>query len=306
MSEGHQGDIEHKRISARATGVQSPAPEIDPPAYEAASSAIQLARLNPRLLTASTMLALQRTVGNSIVAQLQWDRRQAATPQRKAEAVRSATPAAYPLSANTSLGPWQPDRTVSASTRGPAAPVISRFWNLAWDTLSGAQQGVRTAVNGAANEKAVYAGGVKGSLSAALQAGLTLAQANPDAAPAEPAWLSVQVKKLDNAGNYFLTKQKKHVIQPMFPTAYKKQWRAMWAHGHNNNEGNKPGVAGAGGYKEYYAEPDPDAATWWDTDKGTFPLGKNRILQQTNSSDGLKYWWASTDHYTTATFISDA
>jgi len=55
-----------------------------------------------------------------------------------------------------------------------------------------------------------------------------------------------------------------------------------------NTDGDLPGVAGAGGYREYYAEPspsDPPSAGFW---------GQNRILR--SLSDGS--WWATSDHYT--------
>jgi guanyl-specific ribonuclease Sa len=41
--------------------------------------------------------------------------------------------------------------------------------------------------------------------------------------------------------------------------ASKAPWKGKWGVPHGNNEGNLPGVPGAGGYKEYYVEPLPGA-----------------------------------------------
>jgi hypothetical protein len=86
-----------------------------------------------------------------------------------------------------------------------------------------------------------------------------------------------------------------------------------WAKAFTNNEG-LPGTKGAGGYKEYYAEMDQTTST---TSNHKF-WGKNRIVHNvsglTNAllladATDVQYankWYASSDHYTTFTLITDA
>ncbi len=130
----------------------------------------------------------------------------------------------------------------------------------------------------------------KGSLSAELQTGLADAQASPGAVPDPlPAWIEsgnrpTGLGNPDTAGKPYNSKEK-------------KQFKHKWGRPYNNNDGNLPGVAGAGGYNEYYAQPDSAA---------TEIFGKNRILRQTNDPDGKTYWWASSDHYTNVAHITDA
>ncbi|GAC1371090.1 MAG: hypothetical protein NVSMB32_15340 [Actinomycetota bacterium] len=66
-----------------------------------------------------------------------------------------------------------------------------------------------------------------------------------------------------------------------------------WAASFMNSDGDLPGVKGAGGYHEYYAEPDPGdppSAGFW---------GQNRILHNhTSGADHSGSWWVTHDHYT--------
>jgi hypothetical protein len=67
------------------------------------------------------------------------------------------------------------------------------------------------------------------------------------------------------------------------------KWNATF----NNLDGDLPGVKGAGGYGEYYAEPAPG-----DTVQAGF-WGRNRILHCTLVGPHQDSWWATADHYTT-------
>ena len=61
-----------------------------------------------------------------------------------------------------------------------------------------------------------------------------------------------------------------------------------------------PGITGAGGYKEYYAEKSAGQKGFW---------GENRIVKQLNDPTSFAvggYWWATSDHYTTMKYITDA
>ena len=194
---------------------------------------------------------------------------------------------------------------VSARALSRSSPVLQRMWDLEWSTSTEAQKLERNTVGGPTPQQQ-YTGVAKSALSAALQAGLTLAQANADALPTPlPAWLDVQVPEYNGAVPK-QTKQNKPVMKAMFNTDKKKLYKKQWGATHANNGGLLPGVVGAGGYKEYYAEPEPDAVGYWNASAANRlqPLGKNRILKQTNAS--AAYWWASSDHYTTYRFITDA
>jgi hypothetical protein len=135
-----------------------------------------------------------------------------------------------------------------------------------------------------------YATTTRSSLSPELQAGLADAQANPTSVPSPlPAWIESGNRPLglsnpDTAGKPYNSKEK-------------KQFQHKWGKPYNNNDGNLPGVVGAGGYNEYYAQPDSSSSDIF---------GKNRILRQTNDPDGLTYWWATSDHYVSVAHITDA
>jgi len=74
-----------------------------------------------------------------------------------------------------------------------------------------------------------------------------------------------------------------------------------WAEVFKNKDGDLPGVAGAGGYDEYYAEPDPGdlpADGFW---------GRNRILHNvTVGSPHSGHWWVTADHYEHYVKVTDA
>lgn len=60
-----------------------------------------------------------------------------------------------------------------------------------------------------------------------------------------------------------------------------------------NLKGDLPGTAGAGGYREYYAEPNPAHVS---PTEGTW--GKNRVLHKVNNDGGYNdSWWITDDHY---------
>ena len=73
-----------------------------------------------------------------------------------------------------------------------------------------------------------------------------------------------------------------------------------WAETFNNSDGDLPGVAGAGGYHEYYAERDPA-----DTSPGFW--GRNRVLHNiTTGNPHAGTWFVTNDHYTNFKKITDA
>jgi hypothetical protein len=186
-----------------------------------------------------------------------------------------------------------PASRIRAAAPRPAPPgTIRRHWDKAWDTLTSAQQTERTTVD-AANEKKVWAGATTTSLSAELQDGVAKAKAYPDAGSWQDGmpWLKTEKKTKKGTTPVYV---KKH-----FDAAQK-----AWGSAHKNNGGLLPGVTGAGGYVEYYAQPAADVAAYVESHQKQ-PLGKNRILRQTNAA-GKSYYWASTDHYTSVTFINDA
>lgn len=152
-----------------------------------------------------------------------------------------------------------------------------------------ASPGVQRAVQ-RVPDATLYTTTATSSLSAELQAGLSLAKANPTSVPSPlPDWIETGnrpsgLANADTAGKPYNSKEK-------------KQFQHKWGRTYNNNDGNLPGVAGAGGYNEYYAQPASDASDIF---------GKNRILRQTNDPDGGTYWWASKDHYNTIAHVTDA
>ncbi len=167
-----------------------------------------------------------------------------------------------------------------------------------------------------------------------LQQGLALAQGNPNALAAKPAWLLARVQqeiteefnsdvatytadigqKWDDTpglqGRFTrkawidqrLPQQKDMMLkgaavrvkqrtgeQPGVAVDDQFKWNAVF----NNLDGDLPGVKGAGGYGEYYAEPDPGdpvQAGFW---------GQNRVLHCTQAGPHQDSWWATADHYTT-------
>jgi len=177
-----------------------------------------------------------------------------------------------------------------------------------------------------------------GGLNQQLQQGLALAQANPNALPAKPAWLLVRVqaeiteefnnnratytadigKKWDDTpglqGKFTraawidqrLPLQQDMMLkgapvrvkqrtgeQPGVPVADQFKWNAVF----NNLDGDLPGVKGAGGYGEYYAEPGPG-----DLIQDGF-WGRNRVLHCSQAGPHQNSWWATGDHYTTFTKV---
>ena len=71
------------------------------------------------------------------------------------------------------------------------------------------------------------------------------------------------------------------------------KWNAVF----NNLDGDLPGVKGAGGYGEYYAEPGPG-----DLIQDGF-WGRNRVLHCSQAGPYQNSWWATADHYTTFTKV---
>ena len=69
------------------------------------------------------------------------------------------------------------------------------------------------------------------------------------------------------------------------------KWRAAF----QNTDGDLPGVAGAGGYDEYYAKPDPADAV-----AGGF-WGQNRVLHAAGGT-----WYVTADHYEHYLRVTDA
>lgn len=65
-----------------------------------------------------------------------------------------------------------------------------------------------------------------------------------------------------------------------------------WNVDFQNKDGDLPGIKGAGGYKEYYAEPDSSdlvSAGFW---------GQNRVLHNITSGETHSgKWWVTSDHY---------
>ncbi len=129
------------------------------------------------------------------------------------------------------------------------------------------------------------------SLSAELQAALPLAIANNNAIP---GWLAVGQRR-PNAGIY--APGAAAAGQPQYGNPHRATYLAKFGSTFFNDDGSLPGVRGAGGYKEYYAEPSAGACV------GVW--GSNRILKQTNDPTGT-YYWATSNHYKTFTYIKDA
>lgn len=176
-----------------------------------------------------------------------------------------------------------------------------------------------------------------GALSAPLAAAYALAQANPAAKPAQPAWVTARAQAADpwnavaeravsdahaitkwgelNAvaqghiqaspageAGWKTAKSDAHYNlrmgskQNQWPITAAAKWgaaEAKWADPWTNKDGDLPGVANAGGYAEYYAEPSGVVAVegFW---------GRNRIVHDTTGAGTYaNNWWATDDHYTT-------
>lgn len=163
------------------------------------------------------------------------------------------------------------------------------------------------------------------ALSPQLQAALTLARANPDTLPALPAYVmpnaevgmewakwrddeyadfllkaqpgwdklpDVAQKRLGSIGAYSKGAWDKKLpgIRQGFESRVKSEFK--WNAEFNNTDGDLPGTAGGGGYREYYAEPSAGYVapgyTW----------GRNRILHKVDAVGGhLDSWWVTDDHY---------
>ncbi|WP_445627015.1 eCIS core domain-containing protein [Nostoc sp. DSM 114167] len=173
-----------------------------------------------------------------------------------------------------------------------------------------------------------------GSLSSSLSAGYALATTSPNARPPAPSWVTDRVAE-DNpwnedterivsenvaldAWNKLPVNAKARNDETTWRNArsekdynnrmnvHKNQWSinaqrrwltASWNVSWNNNDGDLPGLAGAGGYAEYYAQPTGVIAAegFW---------GRNRIVRDTTGAGPhANHWWATSDHYNNFTRI---
>jgi hypothetical protein len=110
--------------------------------------------------------------------------------------------------------------------------------------------------------------------------------------PNKAVWVAAQVAKALTARLAGAASQVKQRVgeQPGVPVADQFKWNVDF----NNSDGFLPDLAGAGGYKEYYAEPNPA-----DPPSGGF-WGQNRVLRGVN--DGT--WWVTADHYENFTKVT--
>ena len=199
---------------------------------------------------------------------------------------------------------------------GAAVPVVGPWIGGAIGAAAGAIYGGSSSWNKAA----------AGSLNAELQAGLALAHANPVNKPHPlPAWVRTRVETAENYHQQIIDEtnrlnavnRNKYDTTPGISNAHANRdvWvtaqtaKAMpkfqnglnlsidnivnrdfkWNEDYENRDGKIPGVKGAGGYREYYAEPAPGASGTW---------GRNRILRKTTAIGGhANSWWATSDHY---------
>lgn len=167
------------------------------------------------------------------------------------------------------------------------------------------------------------------ALNPRLKAALDLARASPDVKPATPGWVVPAIKggmgydaQLHQAYQDYLgeaqprwnklgaqgqakfktiqeyskggwVKKEQQVVKGLDDSVTKTMEEYKWGEPFMNLKGDLPGTAGAGGYREYYAEPEasqisPTEGTW----------GKNRILHKVNADGGHQgEWWVTDDHY---------
>jgi ribonuclease len=163
------------------------------------------------------------------------------------------------------------------------------------------------------------------ALSPQLAAALALARANPDALPNLPAYVmpnaevgmewtrwrddeyadflqkakpgwdklpAVAQSKLGNIGAYSQAAWTKKLpsVRQGFESRVQSEFK--WNATFNNTNGDLPGTAGAGGYREYYAEPNAGYVS------PGYTWGRNRILHKVDAVGGhLDSWWVTDDHY---------
>ncbi|MEH2027375.1 eCIS core domain-containing protein [Nostoc sp.] len=175
-----------------------------------------------------------------------------------------------------------------------------------------------------------------GGLSSSLNAGYALATASPNARPAVPPWVTNRVAadnpwndsteraesdktaldawnrlpksaqdKIPDEITWKMNRSDKDYNNRM--TVHHNQWpitaaakwlTASWNAPWNNNDSDLPGLAGAGGYAEYYAEPTGAIAAegFW---------GRNRIVRDTTGAGPhANHWWATSDHYNNFTRVT--
>jgi len=192
----------------------------------------------------------------------------AAVVVQRAAARPSGLRPAEVLQLQRSIGNRATQRVLERSERGPApstAPELGAAVQRKPDTTK-------------------YATTTRSALSPELQAGLTLGQASPTSVPSPlPDWVATGARPTD--GKPYNSKER-------------KQFAFKWSRTFANNAGGLPGVAGAGGYNEYYAQPSAGYT-------GDDVWGQNRVLRQTNDPDGT-FWWTTADHYTTYKYVTDA
>lgn len=163
------------------------------------------------------------------------------------------------------------------------------------------------------------------ALSPQLQAALTLARGHPNTLPNLPAWVipTAEVgmdwpgwqaaehaeyltksqpgwnklpaegqKKFGNIGTYAQAGWNKKLpsVRAGFDSRVRSEFK--WNAEFLNLAGDLPGTAGAGGYREYYAEPNPAHVA------AGYTWGKNRVLHKVDDVGGhLDSWWVTDDHY---------
>ncbi|MEO8689091.1 MAG: hypothetical protein ABI611_12855 [Solirubrobacteraceae bacterium] len=163
------------------------------------------------------------------------------------------------------------------------------------------------------------------ALSPQLQAALALARANPDTLPALPAYVmpnaevgmkwttwrddehadflkksqpgwdklpAVAQNRIGDIGAYAQAGWNKKLpsVRLGFDSRVKAEFK--WNEPFNNTNGDLPGTAGAGGYREYYAEPNAGYVS------PGYTWGRNRVLHKVDGVGGhLDSWWVTDDHY---------
>lgn len=169
-------------------------------------------------------------------------------------------------------------------------------WRIAKEIVSkvaGVKRGVGSVAGGVGRMLGYHLPGTYNNITRAasapeLQACLALAQANNNAIP---PWL--MAGQLRPAGGNYVPGAGAVDYKAKDRTRYQNKWGSTYY----NEDGSLPGVKGAGGYQEFYAQPTtgPCVGIW----------GSNRILRQTNDPTGT-YYWSTNNHYTTFNYINDA
>lgn len=175
-------------------------------------------------------------------------------------------------------------------------------WRIAKEFASkatGVKRGIESVVGGAGRMVGVdlpgtYQSVMQAGLAPELQQALTAAITTPNGPAVIPPWLQAGQRR-PAGGNY--APGPAGPGQAQYGNGHRNQYTAKWGSTYFNEDGQLPGIRGAGGYREYYAQPTtgPCVGDW----------GSNRVLMQVNDPTDT-YWWVTNDHYHTFTYVKDA